>query len=86
MHDSEPVFVEAFAGWTATGNQPPGACVTFADSMPKRRGMDGPVRSMSRIPTFWPASDRERASWVVIEDFPTPPLPERTWVWLASVP
>ena len=33
---------------------------------------------MSRIPTEWPARERERASWVVIEDLPTPPLPERT--------
>jgi hypothetical protein len=47
--------------------------------MPKRRGMEGPVRSMSRIPTEWPASERERASCVVIEDLPTPPLPDRTY-------
>lgn len=63
---------------TSTGSQPPGACLTFEDSMPSRRGMDGPVRSMSRIPTEWPARERESASWVVMEDFPTPPLPERT--------
>lgn len=36
------------------------------------------MRSMSRIPTEWPASERERASCVVTDDFPTPPLPERT--------
>jgi len=64
--------------WTCTGNQPPGACVIFADSRPKRRGMEGPVRSTSRMPTEWPARERERASWVVMEDLPTPPLPERT--------
>jgi hypothetical protein len=78
MHDKEPVFVEGLEAWTGTGIQPPGAWVTFADSMPKRRGMEGPVRSMSRIPTEAPARERERASWVVMEDLPTPPLPERT--------
>ena len=65
-------------GWTAQGSQPPGACVIFASSRPRRRGMEGPVRSMSRMPTEWPARDKERASWVVMEDLPTPPLPERT--------
>ncbi len=50
-----------------------------ASSMPSKRGMDGPVRSMSRIPTERPASERESASWVVMEDLPTPPLPERTY-------
>ena len=39
--------------------------------------MEGPVRSISRMPTEWPSRDRERASWVVTEDLPTPPLPER---------
>ena len=42
--------------------------------------MEGPVRSMSRMPTEWPARERESASCVVMEDFPTPPLPERIWV------
>ena len=41
--------------------------------------MEGPVRSTSRMPTDLPARDRERGSWVVMEDLPTPPLPERTW-------
>ena len=36
---------------TSTGSQPPGACLTFEASMPRRRGMEGPVRSTSRIPT-----------------------------------
>ena len=40
--------------------------------------MEGPVRSMSRIPTEWPVRVRESANCVVIEDLPTPPLPERT--------
>lgn len=40
--------------------------------------MEGPVRSMSRIPTDFPCRERERASWRVTEDLPTPPLPERT--------
>jgi hypothetical protein len=79
MHEREPRPVDAFAGCTGTGTQPPGAWVTFADSREKRRGMDGPVRSMSRIPTDAPARERESASWVVTEDLPTPPLPERTW-------
>lgn len=63
---------------TSTGGQPPGACLTFEASMPRKRGMEGPVRSMSRIPTEWPARERDSASWVVMEDLPTPPLPERT--------
>jgi hypothetical protein len=78
MHDNAPMFASRFAGWTGTGIQPPGAWVTFEDSIPRRRGMEGPVRSMSRIPTEWPERERERASWVVMEDFPTPPLPDRT--------
>lgn len=65
--------------WTGTGIHPPGACVIFASSSPTRRGIDGPVRSMSRIPTDLPCSDKARASWSVTEDLPTPPLPERTY-------
>ena len=65
-------------GWTSQGSHPPGACLILASSRPRRRGIDGPVRSISRIPTALPARDRESASWVVTEDFPTPPLPERT--------
>lgn len=65
--------------WTSHGSQPPGAWVIFAFSRPSRRGMEGPVRSMSRIPTEWPVRDKESASWVVMDDLPTPPLPERTW-------
>lgn len=63
--------------WTSTGSQPPGAWVILAASKLRRRGMEGPVRSTSRIPTEWPARQREKASCVVIEDLPTPPLPER---------
>ena len=48
--------------WTWTGSQPPGACLTFEASIPSKRGMEGPVRSTSRIPTEWPARERERAS------------------------
>ena len=40
--------------------------------------MEGPVRSMSRIPTEWPARVSESANCVVIDDLPTPPLPDRT--------
>lgn len=78
MQKREPVPEDGFEACTGTGTQPPGACVTFEDSMPKRRGIEGPVRSMSNTPTECPASERDRASWVVIEDLPTPPLPDRT--------
>jgi len=64
---------------TVTGIQPPGAERTVDDSTPNMRGMFGPVRSTSRTPTEWPSVARESASWVVIEDLPTPPLPERTF-------
>lgn len=42
--------------------------------------MLGPVRSMSRMPILMVGDDRERASasWRVVLDLPTPPLPERT--------
>lgn len=66
-------------GCTSQGSHPPGAWVIFAFSRPRRRGIDGPVRSMSRMPTDLPAKDRERASWVVMEDLPTPPLPDKTY-------
>ena len=65
--------------WTSTGSQPPGACFIFADSMPRKRGMEGPVRSTSRMPTEWPARHSERASCVVTDDLPTPPLPDKIW-------
>jgi hypothetical protein len=61
-----------------TGSQPPGAWVTFAEEREKRWGIEGPVKSMSRMPVFWFKRERERASCVVMEDLPTPPLPERT--------
>ena len=64
---------------TSQGNHPPGAWVIFSFSRPRRRGMEGPVRSISRIPTDLPARHKESASCVVMEDLPTPPLPERTY-------
>jgi len=44
------------------------------------RGMDGPVRSMSNKPTlaFLDRFRSDRASWTETDDFPTPPLPDRT--------
>jgi hypothetical protein len=63
---------------TGTGNQPPGACLTFDVSMPRNLGIDGPVRSMSSMPTECPLNESVRASCVVTLDFPTPPLPEST--------
>jgi len=83
LADVEDVGVEVVvegageAGCTGTGIQPPGAWVTVADSRFRRWGIDGPVRSMSRMPTEWEAWVRVRASCVVTEDLPTPPLPER---------
>ena len=58
------------ASCTGTGIHPPGACLTFSFSMPKNRGIDGPVKSTSRTPTEWPCSDSVRASCVVTLDFP----------------
>lgn len=72
------MFAEASAGCTGTGIHPPGAWVTLEDSIPNNRGIEGPVKSISRTPTEWPAREKESASWVVIEDFPTPPLPDST--------
>lgn len=66
---------------TVTGNHPPGPWVILASSSPTRRGMDGPVRSMSRMPTDLPCRERARASCSVTEDLPTPPLPDRTWIY-----
>lgn len=74
-----PDFLRVSPAGRGTGIQPPGAERTLADSRPKRRGMLGPVRSMSRTATEWPREARERESCVVTEDLPTPPLPERTW-------
>jgi hypothetical protein len=48
------VVVVVEAGYTETGIHPPGACVIFAFSCPTNRGIEGPVRSTSRIPTEWP--------------------------------
>lgn len=44
--------------------------------------MDGPVRSMSRMPTRVVGVEerRVRASWVEMEDLPTPPFPEQTMI------
>lgn len=69
---------EVIALCTGTGSQPWGDWVIFASSRPTRRGIEGPVRSMSRMPTDLPWRERARASWRVTEDFPTPPLPDRT--------
>lgn len=63
---------------TGTGSHPAGDWVIFASSRPTRRGMEGPVRSMSRIPTDFPWRDSARASWRVTDDLPTPPLPDKT--------
>lgn len=46
--------------------------------------MDGPVRSMSRMPTDFPCRVRARASWRVTEDLPTPPFPDSTYTALVS--
>lgn len=80
MQRREPRPVEGDSGCTATGNQPLGVWVIFASSWPTNRGMEGPVRSMSRIPTDFPRRESARASCSVTEDLPTPPLPDRTWI------
>lgn len=46
--------------------------------------MEGPVRSMSRMPTDLPCRVRARASWRVTEDLPTPPLPDNTYTKVMS--
>lgn len=56
----------------------------LASSLPTRRGIEGPVRSMSRMPTDLPCRVRARASWRVTEDFPTPPLPDNTYTIVVS--
>ncbi len=45
---------------------------------PKRRGIDGPVMSASRMPTRRFARRRPTASIPVVSDLPTPPLPDMT--------
>ena len=43
---------------------------------PNSRGIDGPVMSASRMPTFLCARRRPTASSAVVSDLPTPPLPD----------
>ena len=66
---------------TGTGIHPPGDWCTLLNSMLNIRGMLGPVRSTSKTPILAVGERRARvrASWTVMEDFPTPPFPERTW-------
>ena len=72
---ASPLFALC-ASCTGTDIHPPGASFTFEVSMPKKRGIEGPVRSMSRTPTLWPWRDKVRASCDVTLDLPTPPLPD----------
>ena len=55
---------------------------------PNSRGMDGPVMSASRMPTFRPMRCMATASRDVTMDLPTPPLPLHTpmtfLMWLCS--
>lgn len=81
MHVIAPVVGVPPGVPTGIGVHPDAPWVTFWDSTLNMRGMLGPVRSTSRTPTVWPRRARERASWTVTEDLPTPPLPERTWGW-----
>lgn len=76
--DDEVLPCAVTASCTGTGSQPAGDCVIFASSRPTKRGIEGPVRSMSRIPTDLPCKESARASCRVTEDLPTPPLPDRT--------
>src|SRR5450756_105785 len=67
-----------------------GTMPTIEDSgrtvRPNRRGMDGPVMSASRMPTFGPRGAARTAAMADTRDLPTPPLPLatastcRTWL------
>ena len=62
------------------GDQPCGVWIMREACGSERRcGILGPVRSMSRMPTLMVGDKRVRvsASWRVVLDLPTPPLPER---------
>ena len=69
---------------TYTGTQPEEDWWTDAPgrSSPTMRGNDGPVMSRSRSPTRISGLvlRRDRASWTEEDDFPTPPLPDRTMI------
>lgn len=75
MHASRASAPSAY-----TGTQPPLLCSTPRPSSPSIRGIDGPVRSTSRIPTRAVGDDpcSESASCADTDDLPTPPFPEQT--------
>ena len=56
----------------------PSASAVSGFVMPKVFGMDGPVTSASRMPTFFPRFCISLASRLVTSDLPTPPLPDTT--------
>ena len=51
---------------------------TSFPSTPNIRGIDGPQRSMSNIPTLWPLAHKVDANCTVAVLLPTPPLPDKT--------
>lgn len=69
-----------------TGTHPSVDCFTDAPPSPSIRGIEGPVRSISRIPTRAirerslgdAEDDSESASCAETDDLPTPPLPDST--------
>lgn len=63
-----------------TGTHPSLLWCTGWPSKPSMRGIEGPVKSTSRIPTLAVGEElrRERASCAETEDLPTPPFPEQT--------
>ena len=75
MHASRAALPSAY-----TGTHPSLLWCTPCPSRPSIRGIDGPVRSTSRIPTRAVGDDArsESASCVDTDDLPTPPLPEQT--------
>jgi hypothetical protein len=70
-----------------TGTQPSLLCTIPFPSRPSIRGIEGPVRSTSRMPTRGDEEDacKDSASWAETDDLPTPPLPERTMMMCLTV-
>ena len=74
LEEITSIPVEDVAG---TRSFPSGVTVT-PSWIPNAFGIDGPVISASRIPTFAPVARIRHAIKDVTKDFPTPPLPLTT--------
>ena len=53
--------------------------------IPKAFGILGPVTSASKIPTLKPFLFKDTAKYEVINDLPTPPLPDKTATTLLTL-